>query len=406
MVMTAVSDRPGRRVLGRRSAPTPRSRCPALTGVQADRRHASRAAGDQPRSAASGTSPPSTRRSSTSDLSVTMRDRAAHRAEPLGIAVVDPASYGDAVAGHAVARLPGRRAQPGRTSGPDGVVPILVTPDVQAQAEQGQAAGTCSRSAASACPVKIIGTITDTPAMPTGGSYVVLPRWAAFRLPSLPRPTTILATGPRSDGQAAAGRRRPGLPQRQHDHPAQPGPAPAGPVAGPAPVRVAVPQRGHRRRRAQRARRAVRAGRLGRSRAIMMMKLAALGMPRSPGARARPHRRAAAARGRPPSARRSRAGCSPRCCGRCSGSASSPTRWSRLPLEPTWPAVVVPIAAAVRHRRSRTSASKACLRGRRKIGSIICAPGGRPDMTGIDDLIARQQAAPATRSRHRTPATR
>ena len=40
--------------------------------------------------------------------------------------------------------------------------------------------------------------------MPTGGSYVVLPRWAAFRLPSLPRPLTVLATGQAIDSQALA----------------------------------------------------------------------------------------------------------------------------------------------------------------------------------------------------------
>ncbi|HXS65849.1 MAG TPA: hypothetical protein VN767_23605 [Streptosporangiaceae bacterium] len=115
--------------------------------------------------------------------------------QSLGIAVVDPRSYAKVAADSPWPDFPGKALSEPH-SGPNGVVPILTSPGVNT--------GTGSRLdfAGISIPVKVIGTITDTPAMPTGGSYVVLPRWAAFRLPSLPRPLTVLATGPAIDGQA------------------------------------------------------------------------------------------------------------------------------------------------------------------------------------------------------------
>jgi putative ABC transport system permease protein len=118
-----------------------------------------------------------------------------HASQPLGIAVIDPRSYGKVAGDSPWPGFPaGALTEP--RSGPNGVVPILTSPGV--------AAGPGSRLAFAglSVPVKVVGTITATPAMPTGGSYVVLPRWAAFRLPALPRPLTVLATGPAIDGQA------------------------------------------------------------------------------------------------------------------------------------------------------------------------------------------------------------
>jgi putative ABC transport system permease protein len=44
-------------------------------------------------------------------------------------------------------------------------------------------------------PVAVVGRIGATPAMPAGGSFVVLPGWAAARFPSIHGPGTLLATG-------------------------------------------------------------------------------------------------------------------------------------------------------------------------------------------------------------------
>jgi hypothetical protein len=116
---------------------------------------------------------------------------------PLGIAVVSPDSYAKVAADSPWPNFPASAlAEP--HGGPNGGVPILASPGIQA------GGGARLEFAGISIPVKIVGTITDTPAMPTGGSYVVLPRWAAFRLPSLPRPLTVLATGPAISGQALA----------------------------------------------------------------------------------------------------------------------------------------------------------------------------------------------------------
>jgi putative ABC transport system permease protein len=45
-------------------------------------------------------------------------------------------------------------------------------------------------------PVVVAGSITDTPAFPAGGAYVVLPQWAAGSFPSIAGPSTLLVTGP------------------------------------------------------------------------------------------------------------------------------------------------------------------------------------------------------------------
>ncbi len=118
-----------------------------------------------------------------------------HSSQPLGIAVVDPRSYAKVAADSPWSGFPGRALREPH-SGPGGVVPILTSPGVDA------GSGSRLEFAGISIPVKVIGTITDTPAMPTGGSYVVLPRWAAFRLPSLPQPLTVLATGTAIGGQA------------------------------------------------------------------------------------------------------------------------------------------------------------------------------------------------------------
>jgi putative ABC transport system permease protein len=62
-------------------------------------------------------------------------------------------------------------------------------------------------------PVVVVGRIGVTPAMPAGGSFVVLPAWAAARFPSIHGPATLLATGTPADLpalRAAVARTMPG----------------------------------------------------------------------------------------------------------------------------------------------------------------------------------------------------
>lgn len=114
---------------------------------------------------------------------------------PLGLAVVDPGSYGALSAQTPWTGFPAAALARPRSAS-RGPVPVLVTPDVRA--EVGDARPVLEDGGLN-LPVKIIGTVTDTPAMPAGGSYLVLPQWAASRLPSIPPPTTVLLTGPAID---------------------------------------------------------------------------------------------------------------------------------------------------------------------------------------------------------------
>ncbi len=133
---------------------------------------------------------------STSILAVALRT-GSHLNDSLGIAVVTPASYGALSRDTPWPDFPAAELARPR-GGTRGVVPILVTPGVAAAAARAGGRSLLQFGGLS-LPVKIIGTVTGTPAMPAGGSYVILPRWAAYRLPSLPMPTTVLATGARLD---------------------------------------------------------------------------------------------------------------------------------------------------------------------------------------------------------------
>jgi putative ABC transport system permease protein len=117
-------------------------------------------------------------------------------AQPVGIAAVNPSSYA-ALAGetpwpafptHALAK-------PASTG--NAPVPLLITPSVAAQLAQAGGRGQLRLEVyGQFVKVRIAGTITATPAMPTGGEFVVMPRWAEVKVSSLPPPYTVLVTGP------------------------------------------------------------------------------------------------------------------------------------------------------------------------------------------------------------------
>ena len=120
---------------------------------------------------------------------------------PVGIAVVEPRSYAALAAdtpwpGFPAAELASAGTRPGAA------VPILVTPGIAAGVAQARKAARNGSGAlrlddsSQSVPVRMAGTITQTPAMPAGGLYVVLPRWAAPRLSLQPAPSTVLVTGP------------------------------------------------------------------------------------------------------------------------------------------------------------------------------------------------------------------
>jgi putative ABC transport system permease protein len=113
---------------------------------------------------------------------------------PVGMAAVDPRSYAALAADTPWPAFPSRAlAKPASIGGP---IPILATPTVAGQLAQGGNGPLRLALYGQFVNVRIAGTITRTPAIPTGREFIVVPRWANVRLNSLPPPSTVLVTGP------------------------------------------------------------------------------------------------------------------------------------------------------------------------------------------------------------------
>jgi putative ABC transport system permease protein len=115
--------------------------------------------------------------------------------QPVGLVVADPAQYAALAQQTPWPDFPAAALARGHGAG----IPVLVSPAVAAR---GLPAGTGGGRSSLGLdiggirhPVRVAGTIGDTPAMPAGGRYVVVPAWAAPRFPVLSGPDTLLATG-------------------------------------------------------------------------------------------------------------------------------------------------------------------------------------------------------------------
>jgi putative ABC transport system permease protein len=110
---------------------------------------------------------------------------------PVGLAVVEPTSYAAYSAQTPWPDFPAKSlAKP--AAGHTTAVPVLATAGLAARVGSTQLRleyfGGITR-------VRIVGTIGTTAAMPSGGSYVVVPAWAEPRLPSIPNPSTAMLAG-------------------------------------------------------------------------------------------------------------------------------------------------------------------------------------------------------------------
>jgi putative ABC transport system permease protein len=111
---------------------------------------------------------------------------------PVGLAVISPGQYAALASSTPWPAFPASLLS--RRPGP---VPILVS-DGAAAAEPGQGAAGHRQVLeldGIRLPVVVAGTISATPAFPGGGSYVVMPQWAAADFPSIAGPATLLVTG-------------------------------------------------------------------------------------------------------------------------------------------------------------------------------------------------------------------
>ncbi|HEY2550565.1 MAG TPA: hypothetical protein VGI64_08310 [Streptosporangiaceae bacterium] len=120
---------------------------------------------------------------------------------PAGLVVAEPAGYAALAAQTPWPDFPAADLSRARAAG--GRVPVLVSglSSSQQAAGPGSAGGTLNLGGTELA-VRIAATIGRTPAMPSGGPFVVLPAWAAPRLPVIGPPDTLLVTGRGIDATA------------------------------------------------------------------------------------------------------------------------------------------------------------------------------------------------------------
>jgi putative ABC transport system permease protein len=114
----------------------------------------------------------------------------------VGVVIVSPARYAALVADTPWPAFPAGllAAPPAGQRG--GIVPVIASPKVAADIRAG------SRRLAfegATLPLRVAGTASSTPALPGGGSFVIMPAWASYRLIDNTTPNTMLLAGPHID---------------------------------------------------------------------------------------------------------------------------------------------------------------------------------------------------------------
>lgn len=121
-----------------------------------------------------------------------------------GLAVVSPGPYAALAARTPWPGFPAGLLRPGAVAGSTGghgVVPVLASPRVAAALASGHGPAVLELDGIT-IRIRVQSVLAATPAMPGGGTFVVLPQWAAAQLPSIPGPDLLLATGPGTGSRA------------------------------------------------------------------------------------------------------------------------------------------------------------------------------------------------------------
>lgn len=148
---------------------------------------------------------PGVRRSSAVFLMATDSTQAANLligstgSKSVGVVIVNPALYAALVADTPWPAFPARllAAPPAGQRG--GIVPVIASPSVAADIRGG------SRQLAfegATLPLRVAATASSTPAVPGGGSFVIIPAWASSRLIDNTTPNTMLLAGAHIDLRA------------------------------------------------------------------------------------------------------------------------------------------------------------------------------------------------------------
>jgi putative ABC transport system permease protein len=106
-----------------------------------------------------------------------------------GVVIVNPQRYAALVASTPFPAFPARLLA---RRGTGGAVPVIATPKVAAAIKNGD---TQLAVASTLLTVRLAATTTDTPALTTGGPFVILPSWAQRSLQAATPPGVLLVTG-------------------------------------------------------------------------------------------------------------------------------------------------------------------------------------------------------------------
>jgi putative ABC transport system permease protein len=120
-------------------------------------------------------------------------------AVPTGLIIVDPAQYAALVADTPWPAFPVRLLSPPPAGRRGAAIPVIASPNVAADVRRG------SRQLlfnGSDLTLRVVATASSTPALPGGGSFVILPAWARSLLTGGTVPNTMLLTGAHIDIRA------------------------------------------------------------------------------------------------------------------------------------------------------------------------------------------------------------
>ena len=123
----------------------------------------------------------------------------------VGVVIVNPARYAALVADTPWPAFPARLLAAPPTGRRTGTIPVVASPSVAALMKGDGEAGGGSRRLAfegSTLTLQLAGIASSTPAVPGGGSFVVVPSWASSRLIDDTTPNTMLLTGAHIDLRA------------------------------------------------------------------------------------------------------------------------------------------------------------------------------------------------------------
>jgi len=112
----------------------------------------------------------------------------------IGLVIADPAQYAALVADTPWPAFPAGLLAPPRAGSPRGApVPVIASPAVAAAMRSGTGV---LGFAGSELTVRVAATVSSTPALPGGGSFVIIGSWVASRLAGSVAPDTVLISGP------------------------------------------------------------------------------------------------------------------------------------------------------------------------------------------------------------------